>query len=419
MKRLQRNLTSWLKVLSLSLTFGSFPKHLNAHTTPKIENTSETISSGLWTAINSQLMLTDWAFQRQTAWQIQEWLFTPQAKTPQLPLWQEWFDRDDLKHIFFDLYGNLSSKARRERQVFPPATIESAIERFVSHRSPQSESLLRAQILAQNPRLTHILINRQALRTLLLHYAELDQCYRLPDTETCPSWVFPEGSAWLKSAWRRFGQDFTIPGFSTDASDFLRQQSSPSWMSDHTLDPQKLDVFTLSQSSEVKFALVGLHLMLKRSHDWLWTSLWLDQSKHQGFAADAPSSRFLSQYRLCSVLGFQSPLQVSSVPEQHPLKALADTLHQLDNPQWCSNPYLELGPNNQKTQCVGCHQFAGQNQTQADLAQLLQKDPDALIRESSDQGPTDFVWSLVKGPQPFALSITEGIEYFDAYDPYP
>ncbi len=360
----------------------------------------------LWPSLEPKLLSANWLEQRHTAWNLQAWLFARKANAfgSNLPDWQKWYDVNELRLLFRDLYQGLGKDGRAARQAF---SAEAMAQRFLRAFELKNEQ--------QTPRLTHILLNETAARELIEHYADWEQCFRSQD---CQNLKFPKGAAFLKSAWRRSSQDYTIPAFPTDPSAFLAQLAAPEWQAEGSIRPDPQKIYRISTESGVAFHLVGLHLMVKLSEDWFWTTLWLGQEASQDFAADAPQHNELPYYRMCSIYGFESPLQASTaIADELAIAPVAKVLQSLSDAHWCSNPFLEHGANNHKTQCIGCHQWAGSFLSQADIAERLQNDLPSLLTRQSQQGPSDFVWSLLRGSQPLFLAIMESIDYFDAYDP--
>jgi hypothetical protein len=113
---------------------------------------------------------------------------------------------------------------------------------------------------------------------------------------------------------------------------------------------------------------------------------------------------------MCVVGSFQSEFQdLERVREQYPSLYAAYQAAASGNPgaTWCSNPYIESEANNQRTNCIGCHQFAG---SRLRISTLLSGEAPFLqfgsLRQRTDH-PGDYLYSAVAGGQSF-LSILRG-----------
>jgi hypothetical protein len=63
---------------------------------------------------------------------------------------------------------------------------------------------------------------------------------------------------------------------------------------------------------------------------------------------------------------------------------------------WCSNPFLEKGAHNAQTNCIGCHQHAGDPKT-LDAVLDFPEAGRSLVRQSF---PADYSWSFATPPSP-------------------
>lgn len=386
------------------------------------------IPASLREAFASSAFAHDLPFQRQSAWAVWTSLFTPVSTADGFSLdpWQSWYAVEDLGRIFRQLYESLSKVGRQQRQAFASETIASAIrwhdtEQFTSpqwdagrwrdwleqYRSPETERALGG--------LSKILMNRSALVYLLTNYRDLTQCWRR--LEPCRIPALPEGSAFLKAAWRRSGDGFAIPFFQT--AELEKQLAAGQWAESSEGPRADADTYHMQTLSGQTFHLVGMHFMLKLADHWAWSSLWLGPTPGQDLAADQPRDFPYKDYRLCTLDSFEDDWRESdSTPWSPELRRWQESLRAANLPHWCSNPYLELGSSNQKTNCVGCHQHAGLPWTNQEFKRRLQDDLPSLLDRQSEEGPTDQVWSLISGPSPLAAPLAEIIDYFDVYDPY-
>jgi hypothetical protein len=258
---------------------------------------------------------------------------------------------------------------------------------------------------------------------MLQNYQRLEICQKQRQRqENCEALAWPEQAVFLKTSWRRSEQGFQVESFPTHAGALIQQWEKQEWTADGSYEPDESESFALRLPSGQKFHLTGLHASLRLKQDWYWTSLWLGQGFGQDWASDQPGDWMQpwTNYRLCSVDGWQEPLRDQAIGANWPaeLADLARLLRERKFYNWCSNPYLEPGPNNHKTNCVGCHQYAGFNWTQEDFRRRLNDAFMSMIQRSVETGPADFVWSLYAGPEPLLQPLMDDIEFFDVYDPY-
>jgi hypothetical protein len=268
-----------------------------------------------------------------------------------------------------------------------------------------------------------ILFNQTALSFLLQNYHGLEICQRERQRQgSCEDLQWPERAVFLKTSWRRSEQGFLVERFPTGANDLRQQWQEPQWTAGERYEPQEGESFAIRLPSGQKFHLTGLHASLRLEANWYWTSLWLGPTAGEDFASDQGEhlNSPWKHYRLCSVHGWSEPLREQVMDDQwpRPLADLAQLMVDQKLFNWCSNPYLEPGPHNHKTNCIGCHQYAGLNWTQQDFRQRLTEDFASLVQRSPLHGPADFVWSLYAGPEPLLQPLMDDIEFFDVYDPY-
>ncbi len=380
--------------------------------------------------IEEAKLVSDWRYQRQSTWNLLNFLLDPLEPSSALLNWQNWYGEDDLGKIFLSLYSRLSKEQRLARSRLSPVAINAAITNFQSGESRLAETdriskwFQAAADKAKGqavPSVERILFNRQALFYMLSHYQDIYNCFRSARRDSCPSFQFPEAAAFIKTAWRRTGDGFQINSFTSDEPGLRSQFEREAWTSEGDWLPNPGDSLSIRNASNKVFHLVGLHLIIRFPNQWLWGSLWLTPKAEQPLSSDQPlpmRDRW-RHYQLCTAHSFQSPFEHPGVKEgQEDLAAIARLIQEQPSSNWCSNPFLEFGANNQRTNCIGCHQYAGLDWSQSHLATKLVEDLGSLQLNADTKGPADFVWSLVTGPNAFAFTFADTIEYFDAYDPF-
>jgi len=104
--------------------------------------------------------------------------------------------------------------------------------------------------------------------------------------------------------------------------------------------------------------------MTKELRHWVWITLWWSDTPNEDFGADRPAlpdnvNPVWANYKLGVVVDYreQDPDPGTHFP-QHP--SLVDSIEATTGPYtWLSNPYIEHGRGNARTNCIGCHQHGG------------------------------------------------------------
>ena len=190
------------------------------------------------------------------------------------------------------------------------------------------------------------------------------------------------GSVVIKATWARVGFGFDLPAFDTNAealgrrlapgklalwgTEGDRQHPAPSDLN-AALSPGPDAIHTIATSSGSIYRLVGLHIMTKELRHWQWITLWWSDEPDTDFGEDRPAAfaklpAAWSNYKMCVVVDYLESDQ-DVVGRFNDLPGLQAALAATDpgpgKPTWCSNPYIEHGAGNARTNCIGCHQHAG------------------------------------------------------------
>ena len=161
---------------------------------------------------------------------------------------------------------------------------------------------------------------------------------------------------------------------------------------------------------------MGLHFSIKTHEHWFWSSIWWDP-KGTALASDRPAS-IPYQYQMCAVSDFNHELADQDFSNQANLRSYIETQKTLlPDHSWCSNPYLEHGTNNHKTNCIGCHQFAGEMNSSQQIEMLLTHDPMYLIQRQRDQFHTDYTWAINFTSSSIQHLFRQTVEHFRTIDP--
>jgi mono/diheme cytochrome c family protein len=397
---------------------------------------------------------------------------------PTVPRWQTWYGVDDFKRTFRRLYADLGPDGRKDRIDLDELTIDAAIDwavsavdrsqrwpldRFFKHVKDlggcaedvdpgdcaQSLQSNFSGATGGNARITY---SPGALKHLLTNYGAQLNC--IPALESLPlsanpvdpeqnfsfcfSTEFPADAVLIKAQWARadFGRD--IPVFDTDAASLakvLGSDKSANWADgDRRATPTTDQIFTIRLRNGDTYRLVGLHIMTKELRHWVWTTLWWSDTPDLDFGADRPEDFVQGldpvwrHYKMAVVVDYNEndPDAGQWFDDQPTLQAALRA--QPGEYTWASNPYIEHGRGNARTNCIGCHQHGGST-VAFDLDEDGQLDPfnledviekDALYPANgrSQQRtifPADYLWSTQRVDNLRQVMLSE-VGHFEAVD---
>lgn len=327
---------------------------------------------------------------------------------PEVPRWQTWYGADEIRRMFAHLLGGLTPADRSKRTPFTAEAIDEAFEwnasaldrsqrwpldRFFKHVeqlgicAPDLSAAECAQTLQSNfsggtsgnARITYA---PQTVRHLLANYGTLMTCNEqmattvmsaTPDSADdsfadCLAEEFPADSVLIKAHWSRADFGRTLVTFDTDG-ETLRKVTGPGssadWAEgDRESDPGPDSIFTISMGNGDIFRLSGIHIMTKELRHWVWVTLWWSDTPNQDFGEDRPTlpnnvAPVWANYKMGVVVDYLES-DPSAVDRLQNFPSLSDAVEATSGPYtWLSNPYIEHGRGNARTNCVGCHQHGG------------------------------------------------------------
>lgn len=334
----------------------------------------------------------------------------PDGEVPRVARWETWYGVDDFKRMFQYLYEELGPAGRAARQPFEIADIEDAfawnaaaldrsdrwpLERYLKYvgdlgvcaeDAPADECArtIQSNFSGASTGTARIAYSPGAIRALLGNYPRVLDCLeRLdetgfdarPETEENFSLCFdeelPPDAVLIKAQWVRadFGRD--LPAYDTDGASLDRLLAGTAhWGEDgdRRADPTPEQIHTIRLRDGSVFRLAGLHIMTKELRHWQWISLWWSDLPDRDFGEDRPArirdelAPVWSNYKMCVVDWYEEgDPDVTRWYGDAP--SLAAALEAVDGgegaPTWCSNPYIEHGRHNARTNCIGCHQHGG------------------------------------------------------------
>jgi hypothetical protein len=230
---------------------------------------------------------------------------------------------------------------------------------------------------AAGPRALHVVATAAADGEVAVNvdYAEAN-----PVWAACLDGPFPIDAAVVKAEWRRVWPGDPLPTYDTSAAGLARRRSGDvSWdVPDGHAEPAPGSIFTVTTPAGSTFRLAGLHVMTKELDHWAWVSLFWSPEPGGHLGGDRPAAIDAlggpwAHYAMCAVTSFDEPD---------------------GSPTWCSNPYIEDGPGNAATNCIGCHQHGG---TGLPPGSILATFDDFGTRMERNNFPADYGWSLDQG----------------------
>lgn len=237
---------------------------------------------------------------------------------------------------------------------------------------------------------------------------DIDQTKEASPTNFAPCLAaeFPRDAVVLKSLWVDIDK-IKMPVADSSAAGMTKlfEHSSKSWAAtyDFSIDRGTMtteNMFTVQDRDGTRYGLGSLHIVTKEVRNWVWISLWWHDRPHEDFGADRPESlnnTIWANYKLCVTLDFQELDENpwSSYTDDQTLslgEALKAVQGKTGQDTWCANPLLEGEPNNGVSNCLGCHQIAGERGKTA--GQILKRDNPRSLDEGRTGFPNDYIFSI-------------------------
>jgi hypothetical protein len=200
-----------------------------------------------------------------------------------------------------------------------------------------------------------------------------------------------------------------------------RLADSATWNPDGAADPSPSDIYTIQLPTGARFRLVGLHVMSKELDHWAWLTLWWSTQPDADFGADRPASVAAlpgpwRNYKMCVATSY---VERDPDPRGSAGGSLAESLSAVHRgpggPSWCSNPYLEQGPGNAGTNCIGCHQHGGTTLTAESILGTQPHHGSTRVRNNFF---TDYLWAIQGGlGEDLSALVQAEVDYWDSSDP--
>lgn len=239
------------------------------------------------------------------------------------------------------------------------------------------------------------------LATLTVDYQEAD-----PAWSACLAAPFPLDAAIVKAEWRRAELEIEVAVHDTSAAGLaaLGERADTWGEGAGWADPGEDEIYTLTlPEGGARYRLTGLHLMTKELDHWLWVTLWWSPEPDEDFGADRPAAIDAlggpwGSYKMCVATMFTEgdadPRGGATAPT---LAAALAEVHETAGPSYCSNPYLEQGEGNARTNCIGCHQHGGTTIPNVDILADEDAYPGNGRLQVRNNFPADYSWQTSVG----------------------
>jgi hypothetical protein len=350
----------------------------------------------------------------------------PTART--IPLFRTWLGGDEFSRMFAKMYEDLGPSRRAAKDVPTPAELDALFAWNATSLGPSSEAdyFARLEALRDQASVDGLGGNARVgfspgfVRALLSDHPTLAACNLTslafdtpPQSDSnftnCLSRELPPDAAVIKASWRR--NDAVVAGglpvMDTSAATLAKTmgEGDGAW---NVRDAPRVpagprDAYTVTLSDATTYSLVGLHLMTKELRHWVWVTVWWSAEPDTDFGEDRPEAikklgAPWDRYKMCVVTDYD---ERDPDPRGGQGGTLGDALAAVHGPSsWCSNPFIERGAHNAQTNCIGCHQHAG------DIAALdpVLTDPErfpragrTLLRKAF---PADYSWAVATPASP-------------------
>jgi hypothetical protein len=251
--------------------------------------------------------------------------------------------------------------------------------------------------------------------------------YATPDAPWagCLEGAFATDSVVVKASWRRaqFGETLRVHDTSAQTlRTTLTANPIDGWgQPELEADPGPDSIYTIERPNGNRYRLAGLHIMSKELDHWQWTTLWWSDTPDSDFGEDRPESITSldgpwSQYKMCTVTMFDEGDADPSGGFGDAAPSLAAALEAVHGgagaPSWCSNPYIEEGPGNMATNCIGCHQHGGTELLSETIIGDDQGFPAFGRTQLRNNFPHDYSWAPSSGDE-LTLAFKAVVDFFE------
>lgn len=355
--------------------------------------------------------------------QISVTLPNGEVKAGNIPRFMTWYSPEDANRLFAFGLESLSAEEKSagtrltedqwttsqlnlQNEVRTlPTPVQNKWAKFFS-----TNSELTSEVLLGASGLPRVMFNAELISAVAKNYKDLQDCY--PDQvkplsnvayKSCFPSTLPSSSILVKTNWLNSEAGFRKYATDSESLKTIMSNENMSWdnLKQSSETPANIVKATMSGKT---FVLGGMHIVSREFEDWIWVSAWWSDSPDSDFGEDRPDEiqklgAPWNQYKICAVSSYvQNASELEELAKTYP--SLAEAYKSVLNDSgasWCSNPYIERGVNNQKTNCIGCHQFAGTDVSQAEIISDSLRFPHFGNLKQREDFPSDYIWSATQG----------------------
>ena len=357
----------------------------------------------------------------------------PSAPVPErtIPLFRTWFGGDEFDRMFAKMYGDLGKDRRIAREIPTSREVDAIFDWNATSLGPSSETEYferLAQITNQqgvdglggNGRVAY---SPGYVKQYLTDYPAIADCKidelavdTPPKSEeenftNCFSREFDADAAVIKASWRRNDELVSggLPVIDTSAPALTKRLSGELDKGGWSLKGIPLqkagpaEAYSVTLSDETGYSLVGLHVMTKELRHWVWVTVWWSATPDEDFGQDRPEEiKALGapwdHYKMCVVTDFE---EKDTDPRGGFEGSLGDALEAVHGKTtWCSNGFIEKGEHNAQTNCIGCHQHAGDINALGGVLTDETKFPFTGRSQVRKGFPADYSWAFATPASP-------------------
>jgi len=364
--------------------------------------------------------------RRDAAWQVIERVIAPvpipgpEGRT--VPRFQTWIGEDEIGPLFKRVLDRQTKEEVLARRPPTAAEIDEAFG-WLAERAPSLPTFSADKLAERRADVAdagtaslggpeQVLLSPALARHLLVHYDAVLRCLggsfpaadAPPPSRTnfapCVGEELPPDAVVVKAQW--MPSAFQVPVTDTSGPSLTAILAGGAWPEPTRLaSPTPDAIYTMRVRPGLDSRLVSLHVASKELRDWMWTTMFWSDQPGTDLGADRPATMTgpWSGYKMCAVVDYDEGDDGREDGALDPSLAAAFAATRAFGPRsWCSNPNLEGGPHNAKTNCIGCHQHAG---TDLSTGTILEGDnplPDGSRARVRENFPSDYTFVTRLGP---------------------